>query len=126
MPGDFLAVRPLNWDEIRDKENNDDNRADPRAPSCGRRHSSNGNGNDERDGEEETQVGVKGTGKRKGTKDGKRKWKRKVTEGGNGKRKGNGKGKGIVKQIPGVDDISPAVVVPLKKEMYATDSDMES
>jgi hypothetical protein len=31
-PGDFLAVRRLNWDEIIDKDDDDENRADRRAP----------------------------------------------------------------------------------------------
>jgi hypothetical protein len=32
-PGDFLAVRPLNWDEIIDKDDDNDNWADPGVPS---------------------------------------------------------------------------------------------
>jgi len=35
---------------------------------------------------------------------------------GKGKGKGNGKWKGIVKQTPGVDDISRAVALKLQKE----------
>jgi hypothetical protein len=31
-PGDFLAVRPLNWDEIMEEDDDDDNWADPGAP----------------------------------------------------------------------------------------------
>jgi hypothetical protein len=34
-PGNFLAIRPLNWDEIIDKDDYDDNWADPGAPSGG-------------------------------------------------------------------------------------------
>jgi len=70
-------------------------------------------------------------GKGKGTKDGKGKGKGKATEEGKGKAteegkgKGNGKWKGIVKQTPGGDDISPAVALQLQKEMYEADSDME-
>jgi hypothetical protein len=33
-PGDFLTIRPLNSDEIIDKDNEDDNWADHGAPSC--------------------------------------------------------------------------------------------
>jgi hypothetical protein len=88
-PGDFLAVRPLNWDEIIDKDDDNENWADPGAPSGGRSRPGDDNANYDGEGEEDTQGGEKGTGKRKGTKDGKGKWK--------GKGKGNGKGKGIVK-----------------------------
>src|SRR5882757_2348340 len=35
-PGNFLAVRPLNWDEIIDKDDDDEKCADPGAPSSGR------------------------------------------------------------------------------------------
>ena len=89
-PGDFLAIRPLNWDEIIDEDDDDENWADPRAPSSGRSCPGNGNDNDNGEGEEDAQCGEKGTGKGKGTKDGKRK--------GKGKGKGNGKGKRIVKK----------------------------
>jgi hypothetical protein len=81
-PGDLLAGRPLNWDEIIDKDDCDENWADPGAPSVGRSHPGDGNDNDNRQGEEDTKGGEKGTGKGKGTKDGK------------GKRKGKGKGNG--------------------------------
>jgi hypothetical protein len=99
-PGDFLAVRLLNWDEIIDEDDDDENWADPRAPSGGRSSLGDGNDNDNGEGEEDTQGGEKGTEKGKGTKDGKGKEK--------GKGKGNGKGKGIVKQTSGGDDISRA------------------
>jgi len=124
-PGDFLAVRPLNWDEIIDEDDDDDNWVDPGAPSGGRSRPSDGNDNDDSEGEEDTQGGEKGTGKGKGTKDGQGKGKGKATEEGKGKGKGNGKGKGIVKQTPGGDDISRAVAVQLQKEMYEADSDTE-
>jgi len=88
-PGDFLAVRPLNWDEIFDEDDDDENWADPGAPSGGRSRPGVENDNDDGEGEEDTQGGEKVTGKVKGTKDGKGK--------GKGKGKGNGKGKGIVK-----------------------------
>jgi len=98
-PGDFLAVRPLNWDEIINEDDDDDNWADPGAPSGGRSCRGDGNDNDDGEGEEATQGGEKGTGKGKGTKDGKGKGKGK--EKGNGQGKGNSKGQGIVKRTPG-------------------------
>ena len=88
-PGDFLAVRPLNWDKIIDEDDDDENCADPGAPSGGRSRPGDDSDNDDGEGEEDTQGVEKGTGKEKGTKDGKGKGK------GNGK--GNSKGKGIVK-----------------------------
>jgi len=88
-PGNFLAVRPLNWDEIIDKDDDDENWADPRAQSGGHSRPGDDNDNDDGEGEEDTQGGDTGTGKGKGTKDGKGK--------GKGKGMGNGKGKGIVK-----------------------------
>jgi hypothetical protein len=96
-PGDFLAVRPLNWDEIIDEDDDDDNWADPGAPSGGRSRPGDGNDNDDGESEEDTQGGEKGTGKGKGTKDGKGKGK--ATEDGKGKGKGNGKGNGKGKGI---------------------------
>jgi len=116
-PGDFLAVRPLNWDEIIDENDDDENWADPGVPSGGRSRPGDGNDNDNGEGEEDTQGGEKGTGKGKGTKDRKGR--------GKGKGKGNGKGKGIVKQTPGGDDISHAVALQLQKERYKADSDTE-
>jgi hypothetical protein len=74
---------------------------------------------------EDTQGSEKGTGKGKGTKDWKRKGKEKATEEGKGKGKGNSTGLGIVKQTPGVDDISCAVALQLQKERYQADSDTE-
>jgi len=126
-PGDFLAVRPLNWDEIIDEDNDDDNWADPGAPSGGRSPPGDGNDNDDGESEEDTQGGEKGTGKGKGTKDGKGKGK--ATEDGkgrgNGKAKRNSKGKGIVRHTPAGDDISRAVALQLQKEMSEADLDME-
>jgi len=115
--GDFLAVRPLNWDEILDDDVDDENWADPGAPSHGRSRPGNGNDNDNGEGQEDTQGSEKGTGKLKGTKDGKGTWK--------GKGNGNGKGKGIVKQTRGGDDITRAVTLQLLKERYEADSDTE-
>jgi hypothetical protein len=112
-PGDCLALRPINWDEIIDEDDDDDNWEDAGAPTGGRSHRSDGTDIDDREGEEDKDGGEKGTGKRKGTKDGKAKRKRKATEERKGKGMGNGHGNGIVKQIPGGDDISRAVVVQL-------------
>jgi hypothetical protein len=116
-PGDFLAVIPLNRDEIIDQDGDDKNWVDPGAPSDGRSHPGDGNDNDNGEGEEDTQGGEKGTGKGKGTKD----WKGK----GKGKGKGNCKRKGIIKLTPRGDDISRAVALQLQKERYEADSGME-
>jgi len=99
---DFLAIRPLNWDEKIDKDNDEENWADPGARSGGSSRPADGNDNDDGQGERTMQGGEKGTREGKGTKDGKGKGK--VTADGQGKGKGkgkgkgNGKGKGIVKQ----------------------------
>jgi len=102
-PGDFLVVGPLNWDEIIDEIDDDENWADPGAPSGVRSRPGDDQENDDGEGEEDMQGGENGTGKGKGTKHGKGKGK--ATEDGKGKgkgkRKGNGKGKGIVKQPQG-------------------------
>jgi len=116
-PGDFLAVRPLNWDVIIEEEDDDENWADPGSPSSGRSRPGKGNDNDNGEGEEDTQGGEKGTGKGKGTKDGKGK--------GKGKGMGTSKGKGIVQRTPGGDDISCGVALQLQKEWYEADSDTE-
>ncbi|KAF8538640.1 hypothetical protein BDD12DRAFT_805954 [Trichophaea hybrida] len=127
-PGDFLVVRPFHWDEIMDKDDGDENRADPGAPSGGRSRPGDGFDNEDSEGEEDTQGSEKGTGKGKGTMDGKGKGM--ATEDGNGKGKGTGKGNGkrkcIVKQIPGGDDISHAIALQLQKAMTESDLDMES
>jgi len=126
-PGDFLAVRPLNWDEVIDEDDDDVNWADPGAPSGWRSRPGDDNDNDDGEGEEDTQGGEKGTGKGKWTKH----WKGigMTTEDGRGKGKGkgkgNGKGKGIVKQTPGGGDISHAVALQLQKEMSEADLDTE-
>ena len=124
-PGDFLAVRPLNWDEIMNEDDDNDRWADPGAPSSGRSRTSHGNDNEDSAGEEDTQGSEKRTGKGKGTMDGKGRAKGNANEEGKGKGKGNGKGKGIVTQTPVGDDISLAVGVQLQNEMYKADSDTE-
>jgi len=97
--GDFLAITPLNWDEIINENDENDNWADPGALSGGTSHPGDGNGSDESEGEEDTQGGEKGTGKGKGTQDGNGEgkatddWKGK----GKGKGKANSKGRDIVK-----------------------------
>jgi len=92
-PGNFLAVRPLNWDEIIDEDDDDDNWADPGAPSGGRSRPADGNDNDDGESEVDTQGGEKGTGKGKGTNDGKGKGRRLRT----GRGKGRGRGRETVK-----------------------------
>jgi len=95
--GDFLAVKPLNWDEIIHKADDDENWADPGAPSSEKSRPSDGNDNDNGEGEEDTQGGEKGTGKDKGPNDGMGKGKGKAK--GNGKAMEEGKGKGNGKWI---------------------------
>jgi len=125
-PGDFLAIGPLNWDEIIDEDDDDENWADSGVTSGGSSCPRDGNGNDDSIGEEkDTQGGDNAIGNGKGTKDGKGNGNGMATEEGKGKRKANGKGKGIVKRTPGGDDISHAVALPLQKEMYEADSDTE-
>jgi hypothetical protein len=69
--GNFLAGGLLNWDEIIEENDNDENCADLRAPSRGRSHHGNGNGNGIGEGEEDTERGENGTRTGKGTMDGK-------------------------------------------------------
>jgi len=61
-PGDFLAFRPLNWDEIIDEDDDDENWADHAAPSSGQSRPGDDNDNDDGKGEEDTQGSEKGTG----------------------------------------------------------------
>jgi len=128
-PGDFMAVRRLNWDEILDENDDDENWADRRAPSDGRSCPSDRNDNDDGQGEEGMQGGEKRTRKQTGTNHwkgkGKRTGKRKGKAMEDGKGKGNGKGKGIVKHTPRGDDISHAVALQLPKEKHEADSDPE-
>jgi len=119
-PGDILASRPLNWDEIINEDDDDENWADPGGPSGGRSPPGDGDDNDDSEGEEDMHGGEKGTRKRKVTKEGKEKVKKKATEEGKGK--GIGQGKGMVKQTAGGDDISRAIAWQLQKAMYEADS----
>jgi len=64
-PSDFLAVIALNWDEIIDEDDGDENWADPGAPSGGRSRPGDGNDNDNGEGEEDMQGGEKETGEGK-------------------------------------------------------------
>jgi hypothetical protein len=111
--GDYLAIRPLNWDEIFGEDDDDENMADAAAPNSERSRPSDGNDNDDSEGEEHTLGGERGTEKEKGTKDGKGKGKEMAPEEGKGKGKGNGKEKGIVKKTAGGDDISCAIGMQL-------------
>ncbi|KAF8533004.1 hypothetical protein BDD12DRAFT_810524 [Trichophaea hybrida] len=89
--GDLLAVRPLNWDDIIDKDDDDENWAERGAPDGGRSHPSDGNDNDDSKGEEDKPGGEKGTGKKMGTNDGKGKEK------GRGRQWRKGRGRETVK-----------------------------
>jgi len=95
-PGDFLAIRPLNWDDIINEDDDDENWVDPRALSDGKGRPGDGKDNDDGEGEEDMQGAEKGTGKGKGTKDGKTKRTGKAMEEGKGKENGKGIGKGSV------------------------------
>jgi len=66
-PGDFLAVRPLNCDDIIDDNDDDENWVDSGAPGGGRSRPANGNDNDNGEGEKDTQGSEKGTGTGKET-----------------------------------------------------------
>jgi len=126
-PGNFLAVTPLNWDQISDEDDDDDNGADPGVPSSGWSRPGDGNDNDDGESKEDTQGSEKGTGKGKGTDHGKGKGKA-PDDGkgeGRGKGKGNGKGTGIVIHTPEGDDISRAVALQLQKHLSQADLDTE-
>jgi len=82
-PGNFLTIRPLNWHESIDENDDDENWEDPGVASCGRSCRGDGNVNDDGEGEEETQGGENVSETVKWTKDGM----------GNGNRKGMGKGR---------------------------------
>jgi len=114
-----MAIWPLNWQVIIDNDDDDENWADSRAPSGWRSRLSDGIGNDNGEGEDDTQAHRKGTRKGNGSKNWKAKGK--VTQDGKGKGKrkgkGNGTGKGIVKPTAGGDDISRAVAFQVQKEM---------
>jgi len=60
-PGDLLAVGPLNWVKIINKDDDVENWMDPVAPRGGRSHLGDGNDNVDGQGEEDTQGGNKGT-----------------------------------------------------------------
>jgi len=131
MPGDCLAVEPLNWAEMIEEDDEHENWVDPGAPTSGRSLPRDGNDNDNGDGEEDMQGREKGTGKAKDTPAGKRngkgngQWKGKATEKEKGKGKGNSTEKSIDKQPPGRDDISYGIVLQWQKQMYEADCDTE-
>jgi hypothetical protein len=116
-PGDFLAVRPLSWDERIDKDDDDDYWAESGMLSGVNSRPGDGDDIDNGEGKEDKQGGEKGTMKGMGTKDGKGI--------GKGKWKGNGKGKGIVKRTPGGGDISCAIALQLHKQMSEEELDKE-
>jgi hypothetical protein len=62
-PDNFLVVTPLNWYEIIDEDVEDDNWADPTAPSGERSCPGDDHDNDDGTGEENTQGGETGTRK---------------------------------------------------------------
>jgi hypothetical protein len=80
-PADFLGVRPLNWDEIINENQDGENWAHPGALSIEWGSPGNDNQNDNGASEEVLEGSVTRTGRGKGTEAGK----------GKGKRKGNGK-----------------------------------
>jgi hypothetical protein len=53
-PGNFLAVKPLNWDEIIEEDDDDDSCPDPSAASGGSSRPVDGNDNDGGESEEDT------------------------------------------------------------------------
>jgi hypothetical protein len=63
----------MKWDEILDKDDDDDYWVDPAAPTGGRRHRGDGNDNVDGESEEHTHGSEKRTGKGKGARD--EKWK---------------------------------------------------
>jgi len=126
-PGNILAVRPLNWDEIIEEDNDNKNWVDPGGPSSGRSHPHNGDYDHEGEGEQDRQGGDAGTRKGKGRKNGKITWKATQDRKGKGmgKRKGNGKGKGNVQNTPGGDNMSRAVALQLQNDMREADNNLE-
>jgi len=103
------------------RDDDDENRADPVAPSSGRSHPGDGNEKNNGECDEDTQGGEQGTRKGKRTKDGNGKGKETGKETG----KGYGTGNSFVKQTPGENDISRAVALQWQKERYEADSDTE-
>jgi hypothetical protein len=79
-PGDFVAISPLNWDEIIDEDDDYTNWADTGAPSGEWSRPGGANDNENAESEEDTLGGEKWTGKGTGTKDGKGKEKGKGNE----------------------------------------------
>jgi len=120
-PGDFRVISPLNWNQIFNEDDDDENWVDPGVRSVGRSRPGDCTDNDDGEGEEDTQGAEKETGKRKDTKDAKGKWQ----GNGKGKGKGNRKGMGFVKRTPGADDISHAIASQLQKRMSEADLDIE-
>ena len=116
IPGDFLAVRPLNCHEIIDDDDDDESWADAKMPSGGMSRPGDGNDNHDGEGEEDMWGCEQGTREGKGTKHGMGKAKATEDRRGKGKRqpKGNDKGNGNDKRTPGGDDICDAVALQLQ------------
>jgi hypothetical protein len=113
-PGNFHAVRPLNWDEIINGDVDVENWADARAQSGGRSLPSDCSDNDDGEGQKDKPFGDIEAGTENGTHSGKGRAKGKATKKGKGKGKTHGKGKGIVKHTPGGEDISHGVALQLQ------------
>jgi len=92
-PGNFLAVRPLNSDEIFDQDDDDGSWADPGVLSCGRSRPNDGNHNDDGNCGEDRQGGEIGTGKEKETKgwEGQRETEEEGESNGGSEEEGEGK-----------------------------------
>lgn len=59
----YMAIRPLNWDEINNNDDDDVNWADPAAPTGGRSHPGNANHNYHSEGKDDRQHATMGTSK---------------------------------------------------------------
>jgi hypothetical protein len=130
--GDFMAVRPLNWDAIIDMDDDDEGWADSGAPSSGRSRPFDCNGKmtvrvsrtprEVREGPRESREQRMGWGKGWG----------KGIERGTQQRQESGSRRDTVKRQVLLDTLQGEIisVMPLgcrlQKEMYRTDSDTES
>lgn len=115
----MLDIRPLNWDEIIEEDDDNENWAD--RGSLGDRSTHPGDENHHHDGKGQVnkQGGVQWTRKGKGTQDENGKGKATEDEKGRGKGLGmpNGERKGIVILTPGGDVISHAIDLLMHMEM---------
>jgi len=69
QPGNFVGIRPLDWDEIFEGDDDAEKWMDHGASSGERSCPPDGNDNDNGKGEEDAEAGEKGTRKGNGTKD---------------------------------------------------------